>query len=355
MNLAQALRRLRHCDDDRILWVDALCISQTDLGEKSQQVQMIGDIVQGATRTLAWVGEHRNGSEDIFRYAEKPRLEQLRWRLACTTKDMLKILHTWARFLYNREYWHRLWIVQEVVTAKDLVICCGSDSQRWDDLLLPLDDLRDSIESPPPDLLSPLPVFGGAPKTVGLADLLSVETFESFNLGHERLSRLKAHRQRYLRGMPTRDVDSGYSGLDPDQYATSPTVGTRCLDRRDIVYAVLSLETDASVRGKIAVDYECSIWDLAFRVLKATSDRDHRGSGLWGDSRVYAILRLQDHEKRHLVDLIFVDLGEWTEMLIDAVIEVLISYDDENQVNLYDLPFKYVKPLPDQHRKSLLA
>ena len=386
VNLAQALRRLRHRDENRTLWVDALCISQTDLGEKSQQVQMIGDIVQGAIRTLAWVGEHMDGSEEIFRYTAISEFEYggSSFRLPPeddlkSFKDKSRILRTWAKFLCYRDYWNRLWIVQEVVTAKDVMICCGSDAQTWENLLSTttrnisgvgrlLRYLRDAGFLT--DLSAPVEtfeVFGRGPDRVASHSSTPVQTLEDFRLGYRRVERLIAHRQRYL------DVTYGTStgavfrlpGFNPYQDTTSPTAGTQCLDRRDIIYAVLSLETDAFVRGKIAVDYECSIWDLAFRVLKATSDMDHQGSGLWGFSRVYAILRLQGHEKRHLVDLIFVDSLEWEERLIDAVSEVLTSYENEKQVNLYDSPIKYVKPLPgrpeglasarEHQRKSLIV
>jgi hypothetical protein len=33
--------------------------------------------------------------------------------------------------LCHNKYWSRIWIVQEVMVAKDIVICCGQCSFRW--------------------------------------------------------------------------------------------------------------------------------------------------------------------------------------------------------------------------------
>ena len=44
MDLFNALCRLRLTDGERLLWVDALSIDQTDLEEKAQQVAMIGKV-----------------------------------------------------------------------------------------------------------------------------------------------------------------------------------------------------------------------------------------------------------------------------------------------------------------------
>ncbi|ETS07232.1 HET-domain-containing protein [Trichoderma reesei RUT C-30] len=44
VNLYSALRRLRLENETRVLWIDALCINQTDLDERSQQVQLMRNI-----------------------------------------------------------------------------------------------------------------------------------------------------------------------------------------------------------------------------------------------------------------------------------------------------------------------
>ncbi|EHK48775.1 hypothetical protein TRIATDRAFT_180369, partial [Trichoderma atroviride IMI 206040] len=55
-NLYDALERLRLPDKDRVLWVDALCINQSDNKEKTQQVRIMGEIYTRAQRVLIWLG-----------------------------------------------------------------------------------------------------------------------------------------------------------------------------------------------------------------------------------------------------------------------------------------------------------
>jgi hypothetical protein len=56
-NLKSALHHLRYPDKVRILWVDALCINQSDNEEKSAQVARMGDIYKNAEQTTVWLGE----------------------------------------------------------------------------------------------------------------------------------------------------------------------------------------------------------------------------------------------------------------------------------------------------------
>ncbi|KAK6442070.1 hypothetical protein LTR95_001689 [Oleoguttula sp. CCFEE 5521] len=56
-NLHRALARLRLKDQSRVLWVDAVCINQTDLAEKADQVSRMDDIYTHAERVLIWLGD----------------------------------------------------------------------------------------------------------------------------------------------------------------------------------------------------------------------------------------------------------------------------------------------------------
>ena len=61
-NLAAALPHLRYRNRPRILWIDAICINQLDLAERSEQVQLMGDIYKSAVRVIAWIGAESDNS-----------------------------------------------------------------------------------------------------------------------------------------------------------------------------------------------------------------------------------------------------------------------------------------------------
>jgi hypothetical protein len=66
INLYKALLRLRHPFKNRDLWVDAICINQMDIGERSSQVKLMGQIFECASEGLLWVGEEDiDGQEKV--------------------------------------------------------------------------------------------------------------------------------------------------------------------------------------------------------------------------------------------------------------------------------------------------
>ena len=57
LNLYRALQDLRLQDQDRILWVDAICINQGHTKERGHQVQQMGRIYKQADRVIFWLGQ----------------------------------------------------------------------------------------------------------------------------------------------------------------------------------------------------------------------------------------------------------------------------------------------------------
>ena len=51
-NLAIALPYLRYKNETRTLWIDAICINQQDLRERSSQAKMMGDSYHLADRVI---------------------------------------------------------------------------------------------------------------------------------------------------------------------------------------------------------------------------------------------------------------------------------------------------------------
>ena len=65
-NLYVALQYLRSETKPRVLWIDAICINQTDLPERGQQVRIMDSIYRGAECVLAWLGERNESSDAAF-------------------------------------------------------------------------------------------------------------------------------------------------------------------------------------------------------------------------------------------------------------------------------------------------
>jgi len=54
---AAVLRRMRDSKDDRLLWIDAVCINQKNVSERGQQVALMAEIYGKTTTNLIWLGE----------------------------------------------------------------------------------------------------------------------------------------------------------------------------------------------------------------------------------------------------------------------------------------------------------
>ncbi|KAF2254492.1 hypothetical protein BU26DRAFT_417709, partial [Trematosphaeria pertusa] len=70
-NLEVALRYLRHETQERVLWIDAVCINQVDSAEKSTQIQAMYRIFSSADRVLAWTGKESNDSNTAMDLIEE--------------------------------------------------------------------------------------------------------------------------------------------------------------------------------------------------------------------------------------------------------------------------------------------
>jgi hypothetical protein len=68
-NCYDALKQLRYESCPRTLWVDTICINQSDNDEKSHQVAMMLDIYRNADRVYIWLGESTVDSDYILEWS----------------------------------------------------------------------------------------------------------------------------------------------------------------------------------------------------------------------------------------------------------------------------------------------
>jgi len=66
-NLVSALYHIRDEREDLVIWIDAICINQDDINERSTQVQKMGSIYSGASTVICWLGPAMEDSYLAFR------------------------------------------------------------------------------------------------------------------------------------------------------------------------------------------------------------------------------------------------------------------------------------------------
>lgn len=69
-NLEAALRSLRFPDETRILWIDAICMDQSNPKEKTHQVGLMNLVYSSAEDVVIWLGGDDSGSYAFFRFSE---------------------------------------------------------------------------------------------------------------------------------------------------------------------------------------------------------------------------------------------------------------------------------------------
>ncbi|KAH6672252.1 heterokaryon incompatibility protein-domain-containing protein [Halenospora varia] len=129
-NLAAALYHLRLRHVPRWLWVDALCINQSDMKERNEQVAMMGEIYINAKPVVIWLGEASWDSDEAFSY-----ISEVAWGRDLTRFQSAMLVSFFYDFC-QREWFTRLWTMQELVLAKeDPMVGCGTSWTSWNTLL----------------------------------------------------------------------------------------------------------------------------------------------------------------------------------------------------------------------------
>lgn len=150
-NLYNALRRLRDKPSVKYLWIDRVCIDQSNPLERNDQVRKMDRIYSGARLVVIWLGEEDDRTVPAFSMIEK--VSEL------ATASAVRSLHTntdeifnpdalqalglpsfpsmeWESMhrLFERRWFQRSWVVQEVALADVAIAVCGCRILNWDDI-----------------------------------------------------------------------------------------------------------------------------------------------------------------------------------------------------------------------------
>lgn len=131
---------------NRHFWIDAICINQDDDDERSHQVNLMARIFSQAKCVIAWLGPNsfdsslgiraltvghilENSIDDVrdvhMSHSDQEHVLREGYRAARRAQNA-------AIHLLNRSYWGRMWVVQEFLLPKNLMILCGHNGVWWE-------------------------------------------------------------------------------------------------------------------------------------------------------------------------------------------------------------------------------
>ena len=139
-DLHEALLQLRRSAHDRLLWVDAICIDQSNEEEKTAQVRQMRTIYSEAEMVIIWLGNKlptdRSGCELMQKMQTamgRPKIEfdndsatQTFDLHALGLPDMHDPAWDGAVKILSRPWFTRVWIVQEFLVARQSICLCGN-------------------------------------------------------------------------------------------------------------------------------------------------------------------------------------------------------------------------------------
>jgi hypothetical protein len=251
-SLWDALFFLREATEARVLWIDAICINQDDLEERSCQVRQMRRIFEQAENVLAWVGTKSHNSDLAIATLRELGSFGIRRR-----EELFLGTDAWGKWnavfdFFLRRYWSRVWIIQELAMGRVILICCGRDIIPWDYLSEALMTVEWLLRTKQRIKFSK-PVSSKEEWTTMLSGICDTHP-------------LQLHRQRARRS-------ADYSGPFDVNVLLGLAHKSACSDPLDRVYALLGITDNKA----IPIDYKKNMFELYVDMIKHMRNEEVRG------------------------------------------------------------------------------
>lgn len=134
-NLYSALWHIgKQLDRPTAMWVDALCIDQSNMEERSQQVFLMGDIYRNMGSVITWLGSEGERVATLFKTlvdcASNNKLHH-RWGLS-EDVDPLCGVETGVTYVRHCGWFDRVWTFQEICLARHATLVVGTQRLEWE-------------------------------------------------------------------------------------------------------------------------------------------------------------------------------------------------------------------------------
>ncbi|KAF5252271.1 hypothetical protein FANTH_2827 [Fusarium anthophilum] len=302
-NLHDALLDLRLPTQRRVLWIDALCINQTDNDEKSKQIRLMHEIYSQASEVLIYLGKSDasvHGAIESMRwldwkfmplYARKSHMSSYVGISSFLIEKHTKIKpinrqdFTWDPIinLLGRPWFQRTWVIQEAVIPKHAKVICGDQSISWARFLRVVYAMKNYQAS-----IKTIPGYHSIYDTISSLDLM-------------RLARSNRHPRIYILGQWWyRPLLTGHpmDGQGGSKLFDLILMSRRykCTYPHDKIFGMLGVTGEDASSELLDPDYNISpmdayrnfvLWEIhsnrSFRVLGTSSQKasQHRSSPSW--------------------------------------------------------------------------
>lgn len=248
-------------------FIDQISINQASINERNDQVKLMSVVYAQASKVHVWLGEASDTSSDAMQLLKEleawatPDLRPFRINESKYVRDRSSLEVAKVRELMQRPYWSRLWIIQELFHAKELVFLCGMDvyepSTSGFGLFNDFEAARLLFRRAFPNDES-----ASHPRTLPLAN-------------HPLLWRILRGRRKILR---------------PLDELIAHFCNQKCADPRDCVFGLLGCAKD---QEQIQVRYELPVEEVFWRTVSSLCEYWRRG--LYVDGIEKSIFHLRDN------------------------------------------------------------
>ncbi|RMJ19473.1 hypothetical protein CDV36_000864 [Fusarium kuroshium] len=307
-SVAEALTYVLDDIEDAFIWIDQICINQSDTEEKNQQVAKMGDIYRKACRVFIWLGPEGDGAERvdrIFQDFEKSKVNS-------TTEAVLREAFIFSLEAHlNRQamistmklpWFERAWVVQELMLAREAILVHGRF--RWH------------------------------------PDTLFLVTCLFRNIGRESFSEFLDHEISYLRKNHPFQIMRNNMEIHEDFYSLLSRMSSGCKvsEPRDLVYAFLALNKDHRIQ--IRPTYDVPVYrvftEVARTIISATGNLD-----------ILAVAPRQSRHKSHFSIDYPEDFPSWAPNWCCGLLSVPLFYRAGRVPFKACLSLSWAKPNPE--------
>ncbi|KAH8596246.1 heterokaryon incompatibility protein-domain-containing protein [Bisporella sp. PMI_857] len=126
-HLRRCLQHLRLEGIERVIWIDAVCINQSDLNERNHQVMLMEQIYRGANTVRVWMDIKIDITQPAFYKMLHFPGDSSEHCLGDDTEFWLPL-----EPFFTNSYWNRVWVQQELILSRHSVFHCRDDELDGD-------------------------------------------------------------------------------------------------------------------------------------------------------------------------------------------------------------------------------